>query len=62
MRWLVLLALVACSGGGRPLEYAEDPPREVTDQEWLLRALDSLERERCGPPDCYPDPSPPAPP
>jgi hypothetical protein len=59
------LALAACSGG-RPLDYTEDPPAPVDSsrllQERLQRALDSLERERCKPPTCYPDPKPPAPP
>jgi hypothetical protein len=54
--------LMACSSPSRPLEYTEDPPAELTPQERLQRALDSLERERCWPPECYPDPMPPGPP
>ena len=58
---LTLAALLAaCSNPPAALEYTEDPPPELTDQERLQRALDSLEREgkRCEPwPQCQ-DPRP----
>lgn len=66
MNWLLaaVLALGACSGPRTPLEYSEEPPQPDTAyalQKRLQRALDSLERERCKPPACYPDPGmPPA--
>jgi hypothetical protein len=67
MRFLALACLLAaCSGGGRPLEYSEELPAPEDSatalQRALQRALDSLERERCRPPTCYPDPKPPEPP
>jgi hypothetical protein len=36
--WLALGLLTACSGPRTPLEYTEDPPPELTDQERLIRA------------------------